>query len=149
MLLESRENDSTEKVEEKAKKRRFELFKHFIPDLNERKEHILRLHPESEKDFSPFIVNRAMSMNLDSLMYANEMNQKAFLPKVMIYDFYLHGLKKKRRYGSWAKKSKIDNLELIMHAFQLSEEKSLELLELLSDNDIEQIKNEFDKGGKE
>jgi len=148
MLLESREQslDSTSLEEEELKRKRIDLFKGFLPDLFERKENILRKEPWAERDFSPFIINKAMSMHLDTAMFANEMNKLSFLPKQMQYDFYIHGVSRRRRFG-WQKKKNEEHVPLITKAFHCNERRALDIIEILTDDDIKEIKKEFYEGG--
>ena len=44
----------------------------------------------TEKDYNPFIVNRALSMGIDTVLQANEMNQRHHLSKKLQFDFLLN-----------------------------------------------------------
>ena len=59
---------------------------------------------EEIKSYPPYIINRCLSGHIDCLMYANEMNRCSDIPKKWQYDFYLHGLSKKKRFSKWQKK---------------------------------------------
>lgn len=135
-------------VETPAKRKRFTLFDDFIPDITQHKKNLLRLHPEAVKDLSPFIINTAMSMHIDTVLYANEMNTRHWASPQMLYDYYIHTIRPAKRYG-WAKKSKTENLDLIMEYYGYSEKKALDALSLLTESDIERIKNKMNKGGKQ
>ena len=64
------------------------------------------------------------------------------------YDFLHHSIDKKRRSKKfWAKSKKYEHLELIKEYFNYSNQKALSALSVLSDNDIETIKNLMNKGG--
>lgn len=101
----------------------------------------------NENDYVPFVVNRCLSFFPDTIMTVNEMNLSPNLPKYMQYKYYLYGIKKKSRYSPWLKASKIPNVDLIQTYYNVSYKKAKEMLPLFSDNDIEQIKKELDKGG--
>jgi len=141
-------NDIVEEQEEApAKRKRRDLFKEFLPDLMMKKENILRQDPEAEKDFSTFIVNRAMSMHIDTVLYANEINKIPGLSKQMVYDFYIHAIRKGKRYG-WAKKTNEKDLDIVMKFYNYNEQKALDVLNILSEKDIEAIKHKMRKGGR-
>jgi len=136
-----------EVVEEPAKRKRVGLFDGFLQDITMRKDNILRQDEEAASDLSMFILNRALSMYVDTVLYANEMNRMSHLDKQMAYDFYVHAIRKGKRYG-WAKKESDQDLQLVMEYFKYSEQKALDVMRLLTPEDIAQIKKEMDKGGK-
>lgn len=117
----------------------------FLKDLAEQKKDILS--EENESQYSPYMINRFMSMNQTTIMYANEMNTRHFLPKRLQYDYYLHSLKKERRFFKYVKEDEQDNLDLIKEYFGYSKSRAKEALSILSDDDIEYMKNKLNKGG--
>ena len=62
--------------------------KEWLNSLNMSKENLIEEDPECEKDYAPFIINKCMSGQMDSLMFANEMNLSHQLPNKLQYDFY-------------------------------------------------------------
>ena len=55
-------------------------------------------------DYTPWMVNAALSNHMQTVHYANQMNQYYDLPNKMQYDFLYHGIQKGSRYGKWNKK---------------------------------------------
>ena len=102
-----------------------------------------------DKQYVPFIVNRGLSYFNDSVLFANEMNQRAFLPHKMQYDFLCAVVRKSKRYSKWIK-SEEENLEAIQQYFGYSFNKAKEALRILTSDDIEKIKLKLisSKGGK-
>jgi hypothetical protein len=120
----------------------------FVNDLGEKKEGLIRIDPLAEKEYSPFMVNRGLSKFVDCVMYANEMNMRHGLDKVLQYDYYLNGLRKKKRFGGKSEKpEKIDNIELIKTAYKYSDKKAKEAIALLTDEQIKQIREKYKLGG--
>ena len=74
-------------------KSKLDLFRDLMPSLLTTKKYLF----EHDKDYVPFMVNRLMSYNDDSIFYAQELNQRHQLPKRMQYDFYFHSLRGKKR----------------------------------------------------
>ena len=108
----------------------------------------LIVNEESEKAYSPFIVNRALSYHFDCVLYANEMNQRASLDKKMQNSFLINTIRsKKRPFAKWVKSEKSEDLECIKKFFNFSDEKAREALRLLSDEQIQQIKEKTEIGG--
>jgi len=129
------------------KRKRYSLFKDFLPDLYERKKNILRMDPDAEKDFAPFIINRAVSMNYDTVLWANEMNKANCATKQMVYDFYCYGLRAGRRYSKWAKKENDDDVAFICEAFSYNKKKAEAALKLISQEELNELRRKFDTGG--
>jgi hypothetical protein len=102
----------------------------------------------SEKEYQPFLTNRALSQHKDCVLYANEMNRRHHLDKKLQNDFLLNTVRSmKRPFAKWAKVEKNDDLECIKLAFSLSDSKAREALRLLSKEQIQQLKEETYKGG--
>ena len=104
--------------------------------------------PGWEKNYPPYIINKCMSHHMDTVMYANEMNQYSFLDSEMQYDFYIHIVRPRRRFSPWGKKQKIDDLDLVKRYYGYSTDKAIQALRILSPNQIDYIKDKLNKGGK-
>ena len=102
----------------------------------------------TEKEYQPFLVNRTLSYHKDCVMYANEMNRRHFLDKKLQYDFFLNTIRsQKRAFAKWVKAEKSDDLECIRQVFGFSTQKAREALSLLSDEQIQKLKEQTDIGG--
>ena len=102
----------------------------------------------TEKDYSPFLVNRTLSYHKDCIMYANEMNRRHLADKKLQYDFLLNTIRsQKRPFAKWVKSEKSDNLECIKQVFGLSDQKARDAMRLLSNEQIQQLKEQTDTGG--
>jgi hypothetical protein len=102
----------------------------------------------SEKEYQPFLVNRALSQHKDCILFANEMNRRHHLDKKMQNAFLLNTIRSmKRPFAKWAKAEKNDDLECIKLAYGLSDSKAREALRLLGKEQIQQLKEDTYKGG--
>jgi hypothetical protein len=102
----------------------------------------------TEKEYQPFLVNRALSQHKDCILFANEMNRRHHLDKKMQNAFLLNTVRSmKRPFAKWAKAEKNDDLECIKLAYGLSDSKAREALRLLSKEQILQLKEDTYKGG--
>ena len=102
----------------------------------------------TEKDYSPFLVNRTLSYHKDCILYANEMNRRHLADKKLQYDFLLNTIRsQKRPFAKWVKSEKSEDLECIKQVFGLSNEKAREAMRLLSNEQIQQLKEQTDTGG--
>lgn len=117
----------------------------FINDLSQNKKDILT--EENEKEYSPYMVNRFLSMNITTIMYANDMNINFHLPKIMQYDYYLHSIKKQKRYFKYIKHNRQNDIDLIKEYHNCSETRAKEMLPIFTPEDISYMKSKTDKGG--
>ena len=104
--------------------------------------------PAWKSKYPAYIINKCMSHHMDTVMYANEMNQYSFLDSKMQYDFYIHIVRPKRRFSPWGKKKKIDDLDLVKRYYGYSTDKAIQALRILSPIQIDYIKDKLNKGGK-
>lgn len=122
----------------------------FIKAITYTKENLF-LDAQAAKDYrkSSWIINRGLSQNPDTILYANEMNKYYFLPEDWKFSFYLNSIPKKQRYAKWAKKDPAaDSLKLVMEYFSYSSEKAEQALSILSEAQLAMIKEKLYKGGK-
>ena len=102
----------------------------------------------TEKEYTPFLVNRSLSYHKDCIMYANEMNRRHMADKKLQYDFFLNTIRsQKRPFAKWVKTEKSDDLECIKQVFGFSDQKAREALRLLSNEQIQKLKEQTDTGG--
>jgi len=124
-----------------------DLFKEIVPSILQTKVNYLRDDVDL-KEYSPFMVNRALSYHMDCVLYANEMNKHHFIDKDMQYQYLLNSIRPvKRKFQPWQKSSTDKDLECIKEYFGYSNQKAKEALLLLSAEQIAEIKIRTDKGG--
>ena len=101
------------------------------------------------KDYKPFFINRSLSYQPDLIYNANMMNEYPMLDTKAHYDF-LHQTveKKKRPFKGWIKAKKLEDLAVVKEYYKYSNKKALESLNILTENDIKQLKQKLFKGGK-
>ena len=121
--------------------------KDWLNSINFTKENLVEEDPDLIKDYSPYIINRCLSGNLDCILFANEMNKYSFLDKDMQYSFYLNTLRKKKRFSPWLRKDKVTDLEIIKQYYGYSNEKASQALKILTPEQISYIKQRLDTGG--
>jgi hypothetical protein len=120
----------------------------FVNDASYDKKNIMH-DTADEKQYNPWIVNKAFSQHVDTVLFANEMNMAMLtIDHRLQYDFYLHGLRKKKRFGKWAKSEKNDDLELVKTYFGYRNDLAEQILPLLSKNDLKEMRESLYTGGK-
>jgi hypothetical protein len=103
---------------------------------------------EDISSYPPFIINRCLSGHIDCVLFANEMNMNAHLPKDMQYSFYLNTLRKRKRFSPWLRKDKVTDLECVKSYYGYSNEKASQALKILTKEQLTFIKQRLDIGGK-
>ena len=99
------------------------------------------------KSYPPYIINSCLSGHIDCIMFANEMNKHHQVDKDMQYSFYLNSLRKKKRFSPWLRKDKVTDLECIKKYYGYSNEKASQALKILTQEQINFIKQRLDTGG--
>lgn len=124
-----------------------DLWKELLPDILQKKEGVIT--SENEKEYSPFVVNKALSAYLDCILHANEMNINHDLDKKMQYDYYFHALRGyKRPYQQWLKTVKNDDVDAIKAFFGYSDAKARDILKLINKQQLDAIKQKLTIGGR-
>jgi hypothetical protein len=101
------------------------------------------------KKYPPFIVNKCLSMFYDCIAQANEMNGYHFLDKKLQFHFYINSIRKRKRFGGkWLSQAKLKNLEYVKEYYGYSNEKAKQALNILTEQQIEEIKETLNKGGR-
>ena len=123
--------------------------KDWLNSINFNKNNLIEEDPSVIKDYSPYIINRCLSGNLDCIMFVNEMNKYSFLDKDMQYTFYLNTLRKKKRFSPWLRKDKVTDLQSVKQYYGYSNEKASQALKILSKQQLEYIKQRLEIGGRQ
>jgi hypothetical protein len=102
----------------------------------------------TEKSYEPFLVNRALSYHFDCIMFANEMNRRPFVDKKLQNDFLINTVRsRKRPFNKWVKAEKSEDIACIKTFYGLSTEKAQEVLSLLTEEQLQQLKEKTAEGG--
>ena len=123
--------------------------KDWLNSINVTKNNLIDENPDLEKGYPAYIINRCLSGQVDSVMFANEINKHPNLSKKLQYDFFLNSLRKKKRFSPWLRKDQIKNLDLIKQYYGYSNEKASQALKILTNEQINFIKQRLDIGGKQ
>jgi hypothetical protein len=135
-----------ERVEEVWKKPQISPFD-FANAINHSKESLI-VDDWSEKQYNAFIVNKSLSYGADTVIYANEMNSRPHLDRRLQFDFLINTVRPRKRYNKWLKAETVDVLATVQEYYGYSIEKARQVLPLLSADQLEQIKNKLNRGGK-
>ena len=102
----------------------------------------------SEKAYNSFMVNRSLSYHYDTVLLANEMNLRSHLDNKLKNDFLINTVRKKKRFAKWVKPVSSSDLEVVKEYYGYSNEKARQILPLLNDDQMGQLRQRISKGGK-
>lgn len=107
-----------------------------INAVSHTKENIL----ENEKDYNAFMVNRGLSLFLDTIEKANEMNMNSHLDNRMQFDYLINKIRPRKRFSKWFKKKDEDDLKAVMEYYDYNVSNAKAALSILSADQITTIK---------
>ncbi len=135
--------------DEDSSKESYCPFKFFLKSINTTKENVLLddSNGKIEEAYNPFIINKTLSYFPDTIMQSNTMNQFFDLDKKLQYEFLLNSIRKKKRFSRWIKSNIEENVDAVKQYYKVGNEKAVEILSLLNDEQISIIKSELSEGG--
>lgn len=110
----------------------------FLKDLSWNKKYLL--DNLNTKEYSPYLINQFLSYANDTAFIGERLNRMPRLSKKLHFLFCFFSLSKKRRFFSYPKKRKVDDLKYIMKYYNITEKHAMEYLELLNEEQIKTIK---------
>jgi hypothetical protein len=122
-----------------------DLFKEVIPSILQTKKNVF---DGDYKDYKAFMVNRALSYHMDCVLYANEMNIHPGVDPDMQNQYLLNTIRSvKRKYQPWQKSEVLKDLECVKTFFGYSNEKAKDVLRILTEDQIAEIRAKTNIGG--
>ena len=101
----------------------------------------------SERQYNPFIINKALSFGSDTVIQCNEMNSRPHLDKKLQFDFLFHIIKPKKRYNKWIKQEKLEAIEIVKQYYGYNNKKAQEVVSILSQQQLDSLRQKLQKGG--
>ena len=115
-----------------------------------------KLDEASQKTFSPYLINRWLSMNMDYIEIVDMFQQYTIGPlsKKHVYQLYLDFLPKQKTFNKYIKGKKQDKynkelVKLIADHFQTARAEAEEYIGLLEKDQISSILKKYGKNEKE
>lgn len=119
--------------------------KDWLNSINQTKKNLLKEDPSAK--YPAYIINRCMSGQLDTVLFANEMNMNSHLPLDMQYQFFINIVRKRKRFSPWLRKDEIRDLDYVKRYYGYSNEKAKQALNILTKEQLSYIKSKFETGG--
>ena len=102
----------------------------------------------TEKDYNAFMVNRGLSYFPDTVLAANEMNRYHQIDSRLQFNFLINIIRKRKRFSKWEKKKIDGDIEVIKEYYGYSNSKALQVLSLLTPDQIKILYKKVNKGGR-
>lgn len=113
----------------------------FLNAISESKKKILKA--SNEEEYQPYLINKGLSMHIDTLFDAQTMNLFPHLDNKLQFDYLLNTVKARKRYAkSWPKPLKDDDIELIRDFFQVNSNEAISIKSILTKNQIAQLREQ-------
>lgn len=122
----------------------------FVNAINTTKKDLIRdsENPElAEKSYNPFLINRALSYFIDTILYANEMNVHNTAEKQLQNDYLINSIRKGKRFSKWAKTIEDPDVQCVQEYYKISYRRALDVCGVLTKEQIDLIKEKLIKGG--
>ena len=126
----------------------YDLFKDYVPAISNTKVRLMDGDDEQwEKQYPPFLVNRNFSNFQETVLYANEMNRLPLTDNKLQFDYLINSIRPSKRFAPWAKKTIHNDLNYVKEYYGYNNKRAEEVLNILTDDQIEYIRRKLDKGG--
>jgi len=100
-----------------------------------------------EKVYNSFITNRSLSYFNDTVLHANEMNKNHHIDSRLQFHYLLNTIRKRKRFSKWIKPTELDDMEAVKEYYGYSNEKARQVLTLLNNEQLTELKQRVYKGG--
>ena len=100
-----------------------------------------------EKQYNAYIVNRGFTNFEDTILHANEMNQRHELFPAAQFDYYRAVLRKRKRFSKWPKADKDVNLDAIQEVYQCNRTVAKQYLKVLNEEQLQSVHDRLVTGG--
>ena len=101
----------------------------------------------AEKDYNPWVVNKALSYFQDTVLIANEVNMYHALEKRAQYEYLINMVRPNKRWVKWVKDETNEELDLVCKYYNVNPIIGREYLSLLNKDQLTKIKAALDQGG--
>lgn len=101
----------------------------------------------TEKEYNAYIINRGFANFQDTILHANEMNQRANLFGRAQFDYYRGALRKRKRFSKWPKADKNNDLDAIQQVYKCNRTIAKLYLKALSPDDLKTVHERLYTGG--
>ena len=103
---------------------------------------------KADRTYEPFMVNKSLSFHIDTILYANEMNQRAHLSSLLQHDYLINTIRSRKRMGQkWPKPFEDKDIDAVMEYYACNYNRAKEYLTVLTKDQLSEIHDRTFKGG--
>lgn len=102
---------------------------------------------DNEYKYSAWRTNTSLSLHPDTILYVNDMNLLHHLDEKPQYDYLFFSIRKKKRFAKREKKEEDAVFDLIQQHYKYNNERTREVLRILTPDQIDIIRQKEEKGG--
>jgi len=121
----------------------------FLTAINLSKKNLMEDDPLTEREYTPFVINRTLSYFQDTVLDANEMNLRPHVDNRLQNDYFLNSVRKKKRFSRWLKPEKNEDIDAIREYYSCSYRKAHEIVKLLTGEQLSLIHKRLERGGRQ
>ena len=118
----------------------------FVNSINQSKKDLMTDPEVSETDYIPFVVNKALSYFPETLLYANELNQRPFVENKLQYHYLLNTIRPGKRFAKWVKRENVEDIDAVKQFYGYNVEKAQQALTILTVDNLNYIKQKLQSG---
>lgn len=96
-----------------------------------------------DKVYNQFLINRGLSLHIDTISLANEMNKYGCVSNQMHFDFLRHVVNPRKRWAKWPKPVNQKPAQIISQYYGISMQKAYDYIGIISDEDISAMEEEL------
>ena len=101
----------------------------------------------TEKEYTPYMVNRGFANFEDTILHANEMNMRHHMFHGAQFDYYRGALRKRKRFSKWPKADKSTDLDAIQQVYKCNRTVAKLYLKAMTPDDIKSVRDKLVTGG--
>lgn len=119
----------------------------FVNAVSKTKKDLISDDPATEKQYVPFVVNRSLSLFVDCVLYANQLNIYPTLDHKLQFDYLLNTLRPRTRFQKWPKTISDQDVALVEQYYKYSRQKAKVAVRLLTRDQLDIIRTKVKQGG--
>lgn len=93
--------------------------------------------------YNQFLINRGLSMFLDTIAIANEINKYGCVDNQMHFDYLVNIVTPRKRWSKWPKPKTHPDASMISNYYGISIKKAYDLIGIIPEEDLEKIRNQL------
>lgn len=103
--------------------------------------------PQFARDYTPWVINRALSYHEDAVLAANMMNERPWLEPALQFRFLLNTLAARKRFSKWLKTTVPNDVRTVAEYYGCSYRHARDLVVLHTPKQMTTIRRRLEKGG--